>query len=141
MVMRLKLFLLPIVNIFFSPLLMLTARRCCVSAWAATSKNVRQQRTLPSLHPAFASIRCRGGSSHAPISTRSTSSVQATVRESSSSDVSASVPNPESLQHLGGGFTPRQFGGLAYCDTSTLDKFRVIFVLGGPGAGRHGVLF
>jgi hypothetical protein len=47
------------------------------------------------------------------------------------------IPSPESLQNLGGGFTTCQFGGLAYWDTSSLNKFRVIFVLGGPGAGMY----
>jgi UMP-CMP kinase len=43
---------------------------------------------------------------------------------------------PVQLSNIGGGFTPCQFGGLAYWDTSSVKKFRVIFVLGGPGAGK-----
>jgi hypothetical protein len=157
MVMRFS--LRPLVYIFFSgPFLMMTARRCCVSAWVATSHHVPQRATLPSrqaapqLHPAF--LRCRGGSSDAPafsvqavvsrrISSRSFSSRSrgSDVLASNSQDHldhTSTIPSPESLQNLGGGFTPRQFGGLAYWDTSSLDKFRVIFVLGGPGAGMYG---
>jgi hypothetical protein len=144
--------LLPIVYIFFSPFLMLTVRRCCVSAWAATSHQQAtfssRQRAAQSLHPAF--LRCRGGNSDAPafsvqtIVSGSSSSRSMSSSSRGSADVLASnsqdleqhgIPSPESLQNLGGGFTPRQFGGLTYWDTSSLDKFRVIFVLGGPGAG------
>jgi hypothetical protein len=152
---------LPVVYIFFSPFLMLTVRRCCVSAWVATSHHApsSQARTslpfrqaAPQLHPAF--MRCRGGNSDAAAfsvqtvvtatssSRGSAADVVATSNEDSADLVEqhtpiTSYPSPESLQHLGGGFTPRQFGGLSYWDTSSLDKFRVIFVLGGPGAGMY----
>jgi hypothetical protein len=150
MVMRFS--LLPIVY-------MMTVRRCCVSAWVATSYHLPQQAraTLPSrqaaqsLHPAF--LRCRGGNSDAPdfsaqaigsgsssssrrMSTSSSSRGGADVLSSNSQE-QHSIPSPESLQNLGGGFTTCQFGGLAYWDTSSLNKFRVIFVLGGPGAGMY----
>jgi hypothetical protein len=155
MVMRFS--LLPILYIFFSsPFLMMAVQRCCVSAWVATSHHLPRQATLPSrqaaspLHPAF--LRCRGGNSDAPaFSVQAVVSRRSSSRSNSSSsrggnevlasnsqdhlELEHSIPSPESLPNLGGGFTPRQFGGLAYWDTSSLDKFRVIFVLGGPGAG------
>jgi hypothetical protein len=168
MVMRFS--FLPIIYIFFSPFLMMTVRRCCVSAWVATSHHFPQQagatlssqrqQAAQSLHPAF--LRCRGGNSDAPffcapaVVSGSCSSSSRSMSSSSSrggSDVLANntssqgldleqhdaipIPSPESLQNLGGGFTTCQFGGLAYWDTASLNKFRVIFVLGGPGAGMY----
>jgi hypothetical protein len=152
---------LPVVCIFFSPFLMLTVRRCCVSAWVATSHHAPSsqaraslpfRQAAPQLHPAF--MRCRGGNSDAAaFSVQTVLSATSSSSRGSAADVVAtsnqdttdlerhtnisSYPSPESLQHLGGGFTPRQFGGLSYWDTSSLDKFRVIFVLGGPGAGMY----
>jgi hypothetical protein len=153
MVMRFS--LLPIVY-------MMTVRRCCVSAWMATSYHLPQQAraALPSrqaaqsLHPAF--LRCRGGNSDAPafsaqaivsgssssrsVSSGSSSKSGADVLASNSQDLeqhTTGIPSPESLQNLGGGFTTCEFGGLSYWDTSSLNKFRVIFVLGGPGAGMY----
>jgi hypothetical protein len=164
MVMRFS--LLPIVYIFFSPFLMMTVRRCCVSAWVATSHHLPQQagatlssrQAAQSLHPAF--LRCRGGNSDAPAfsaqaivsgssSLRSMSSISRGSADVLASNTSSqdleqhaiSIPSPESLQNLGGGFTTCQFGGLAYWDTSSLNKFRVIFVLGGPGAGMYSYTF
>jgi hypothetical protein len=150
------------INIF----LMMTVRRCCVSAWVATSHHLPQQagatlssqsrqQAAQSLHPAF--LRCRGGNSDAPglsapaivsgsigisrsMSSRGGADVLAS--NTSSQDLeqtqhSIPIPSPESLQNLGGGFTTCHFGGLSYWDTSSLNKFRVIFVLGGPGAGMY----
>jgi hypothetical protein len=145
------------------PILMMTVRKCCVSAWAVTSHHLPQQaratlssrQAAQSLHPAF--LRCRGGNSDAPTfsaqaivsgtsSSRSMSSSSsgrggADVLANNSHDLeqhtSSGIPSPESLQNLGGGFTTCQFGGFAYWDTSSLNKFRVIFVLGGPGAGMY----
>lgn len=145
-----------------SLLFMLAVRRCCVSAWvaalqvrgrpsglqrrsvvkrslASSSLVVSKQHQQPSLmgvHPLL--LHYRGGSSGPQ---KSSFSLHATVSQSSESGVTKEAElfnDPEYLKQLrlGGGFTCRQFGGLSYWDTSSLSKFRVMFVLGGPGAGK-----
>lgn len=45
-----------------------------------------------------------------------------------------SIENKTSFAAIAGPSVMKDFGGLSFCDSS--DRYRVVFVLGGPGAGK-----
>jgi len=46
------------------------------------------------------------------------------------------VEDGSNCKNIAGNVVRSEFGGVEYYDTSTMSEFRVVFVLGGPGAGK-----
>jgi len=96
-----------------------TAFRCACSAFASHIP-------LPSFHQRIAVqpgwIVSRGGSS--------------SLTSSLSTHQANEVAALEAIDILGSSLVQREFGGIPYWDTFSLEEFRVCFILGGPGAGK-----
>ena len=81
-------------------------------------------------------MHCRGGSSHTNGDSTSATHRSLHALHASSSALSSNIMEPEQIAGLTKQHFPvREFGGLVYQETSP-NFFKVIFILGGPGAGK-----
>ena len=67
---------------------------------------------------------------------RGGASSSSSIRSSSSVGKNEAVIEEDCMSIVGNNIFPATFGGVSYYNTALLPEFRVVFVLGGPGAGK-----
>jgi len=101
-----------------------------VVAWTGTRPLFSIGRSLT----AGSSLSVRGGGGSEPLFSRQSSTLASASATDSSSRIDKEAQS--SLSIVGSSVQPASMEGIRYLNTRNCSEFRVLFVLGGPGAGK-----